>query len=80
MCSSYYDERTYCGKDLISRADEAVRAEHAFANEMFLSWGYSQDEINHWPQHVLDGARNMVGNGGRSKDDLERLLKTNRVK
>src|SRR5271156_1805833 len=66
LCSSLYDEKTYCGDELVRRSDEAVRAAHAYANEKFRSWGYSQDEINGWPEHVLDGARNMVANNGGS--------------
>ncbi len=80
ICSSYYDNKTYCGEELTRRTDEAVRAQHTYANEKFLSWGYSQDEINRWPQNVLDGARNMVANSGGSKAALDDWLKSNHVK
>jgi hypothetical protein len=79
LCSSYYDERTYCGTELSRRADEGVRAEHAYANKKFLSWGYSQEQIDSWPEHVLQGARNSVGNGGGSAESLKKWLKDNHV-
>jgi hypothetical protein len=76
----YYDNKTYCGEELTRRSDEAIGAQYAHANEKFLSWGYSQDEIDHWPQSVLDGARNMVANSGGSKAALDDWLKSNHVK
>jgi hypothetical protein len=79
FCSSYYDEKTYCGSDLQRRADEAVNAEHLVANNTFLILGYTQEEINNWPKSVLEGARNIVGNSG-SKSSLADFLKDHHVR
>jgi hypothetical protein len=78
LCSSFYDEKTYCGSELRRVADEAANAEHLAANKTFLSLGYTQEEIDRWPAHVLDGARNIVGNGG-TKAHLIEFLKENHV-
>jgi hypothetical protein len=80
FCSSFYDNKTYCGEDLARRKDEGRRALYGYANEKFLSWGYSQDQINRWPQNVLDGARKMVANSGGSKAALDDWLNANHVK
>jgi len=37
----------------IERADEAVNAAHLVADNTFLSLGYTQEEINNWPNSVL---------------------------
>jgi hypothetical protein len=79
LCSSYYDEKTYCGPDLRRRVDEAANAAHLLANNTFLSLGYTQEEINGWPTAVLEGARNIVGNGG-SKSNLAEFLKDHHVR
>jgi hypothetical protein len=63
-CSSMYDEKTYCGSDLERRIKEAIDAEHAAEYQKFLSYGYTPKEIEGWPQNKLDGARNIVSNGG----------------
>jgi hypothetical protein len=79
LCSSYYDEKTYCGPDLRRRVDEAANAAHLLANSTFLSLGYTQEEINGWPNAVLEGARNIVGNGG-SKSNLAEFLKVHHAR
>ena len=72
LCSSHYDEKTYCGSELSRRADESVKADHVTANNIFLSFGYTQEEINHWPDYQLGLARNLVLNGG-SKADMAKF-------
>jgi hypothetical protein len=72
LCSSLYDEKTYCGSELSRRADEAVKADHVSANNIFLSFGYTQEEIDRWPTYELGLARNLVMNGG-SKADLAKF-------
>jgi hypothetical protein len=79
ICSSFYDEKTYCGRDLKRRAQEGVEALHLAANKKFLSLGYTQEEIERWPANVLDGARNIVGNGG-SEEHLNEFLQSQHVR
>jgi hypothetical protein len=74
LCSSLYDEKTYCGSELSRRADEAVKADYVAANNIFLSFGYTQEEINRWPDNQLGLARNLILNGG-SKADMARFWK-----
>jgi hypothetical protein len=73
LCSSRYDERTNCGQALIQRIQKALDDEHAVEYKILLSYGYSQEEIESWPPFVLDGARNIVGNGG-NKDTLDKWV------
>jgi hypothetical protein len=79
VCSSIYDDKTYCGVELNRRANEAVNAAHLAANKTFLRLGYTQEEIDRWPESVLDGARNIVGNGG-SVSTLTDYLKAQHVR
>ena len=72
-CSSIYDNKTYCASDLVQIAQEALDAAHLAANKRFLSLGYSQEDIDHWPTSLLEAARNLVGNGG-SNERLKELL------
>jgi hypothetical protein len=64
ICSSYYDETTYCGAALSRRTQEGVDAANEAEYQKFLEYGYTQAQIANWPPHVLDVARNIVGNGG----------------
>jgi hypothetical protein len=73
VCSSYYDERTYCALALKRRIQQELDAEHEAAYQKFLAYGHTQEEIERWPAHVLDGARNIVLNGG-SKDTLDKWI------
>ena len=52
LCSSFYDEKTYCGSELNRRVNEAVNAEHVAANKTFLRLGYTKEEIDRWPESV----------------------------
>ena len=79
LCSSIYEDKTYCGSELKQRLDEGVKAEHLVANSTFLSLGYTQEEIDRWPNYVLEGARNIVGNGG-SVSTLADFLKDKHVR
>jgi hypothetical protein len=72
MCSSLYDNKTYCGSDMLRRAEAAVDMQHVAANKRFLSLGYSQEEIDHWSRD-LDRARNMAGNGS-SDEAIRRFI------
>lgn len=63
-CGSIYDNKTYCGRDLVRRNQQAIDADHLAANERFLALGYTQHEINLWPASIIEQARNLVGNGG----------------
>jgi hypothetical protein len=78
LCSPFYDEKTYCGSALTRVVAEAANVEHLAANKTFLSLGYSQEEIDHWPESVITGARNIIGNGG-TKARLIKFLKENHV-
>ena len=79
LCSSLYDSKTYCGSEFARRNDEAVKATHSAANKTLLSLGYAQEEINSWPPSVLEGARNIVGNGG-NMSTLADFLKSHHVR
>lgn len=68
LCSTMFDQDTYCGPALKRRADEAVQVRYTSANIVFRTLGYSQEQIDHWPQSVLEQARNIVGNGGGNSD------------
>jgi hypothetical protein len=72
-CSSFYDNKIYCGSDLVQIAQEALDTAHLAANNRFLSLGYSQEDIDHWPTPVLETARSLVGNGS-SNERLEEFL------
>lgn len=76
LCSSSYDQTTYCGTELVVKSDGAVRALHASANRKFLASGYSQEEISRWSPNVLEGARNIVRNGG-SEGTLKEFVRQN---
>jgi len=76
LCSSIYDQTTYCGPAMYQRNEKALAEEHAAENQKFLSYGYTQEEIESWPAHVLDGARNIVGNGG-IKETLDEWIHKN---
>jgi hypothetical protein len=78
ICSSMFDERTYCGPALKQRADEAVQADDATARKALLSYGFTEEEIDHWPKYVFEGARNAILNGG-SKSSIDDWLKSNHV-
>jgi hypothetical protein len=79
LCSSIYDNKTYCGSELNRRNDEAVNVQYRAANDVFLNLGYTQEEINNWPKFVLEGARNIVGNGG-SQSAVSNFLKDQHVR
>lgn len=64
LCSSIYDDTTYCGRALSQRNKTALNSEHEAEHQAFLKYGYTQDQIDHWPPIVLEMARNIVGNGG----------------
>jgi hypothetical protein len=73
LCSSRYDDRTYCGQALVQRSQKAVDDSYAAAHQKFLDYGYNQEEIESWPANVLDAARNIVGNGG-NKDEVVKMI------
>jgi hypothetical protein len=79
VCSSVYDEKTYCGTELLRRTNDAIETEHLAANQTLLDLGYTQEEIDHWPASVLTGARNIIGNGGTKARVIE-FLKENHVR
>jgi hypothetical protein len=77
-CSSYFDERTYCGFALGQRADQAVQADNERAMQTLRNWGYSENEIKSWPKHVFEEVRNGVLNGD-DKSAIENWLKMSHV-
>jgi hypothetical protein len=60
------------------RSQAALDAEHRIANSVFLSLGYSQEQIDRWPKTVVELARNLVANGG-DREVLVALLKEHHV-
>lgn len=75
ICSSTYDNTTYCGDALSQRINTALDVEHEAEHQAFLKYGYTQDQIDHWPPNVLDMARNIVGNGG-GKAALDSMIQS----
>lgn len=73
VCSSVYDNTTYCGNALSRRNHAALDAEHEAEYQALLRYGYTQEQIDRWSPNVLDTARNIVGNGG-DKAMLDNLI------
>jgi hypothetical protein len=64
VCSSYYDATTYCGDALNLRSKEDADREQDYERQKLINYGYKQEDIEKWPENVLDGARNIIRNGG----------------
>src|SRR5205809_433949 len=73
-CSSYFDDKTYCGNALETRVQQWNEVNSQLAHRRFRDYGYSEEQIEAWPSQLLSRARNLVTNGG-SKSELDRLIR-----
>jgi hypothetical protein len=77
QCTSYYEDRTYCGAAMLQRLQQDNDAQHAKEEQTLRALGYTQKEIESWPPYVLDGARNIArisGDKGRIDEWLHRKV------